>query len=183
MALGGPLLGLGVASTTLATLHRLVGVVRPPPKAKQIFIFIFLYLALGGGQTTTKGHGMASATPNPQLGWSGHPHWVANHPLLLLLFLIWNNILLLFLVSETCVSFVALKFLRTNLSYELDIFRSILDQKGYGPKMILFPLFQPKREYTNAYTVMLSMIIRRRQVRWRKKWFCTREKESEDFFI
>jgi hypothetical protein len=66
------------------------------------------------------------------------------------------------------VSLVALKFFRTNPSYELNILQSILDRREYGSERIIFPSFQPEREYTNAYTMMLYMVIRRRQVRWRK---------------
>jgi hypothetical protein len=84
------------------------------------------------------------------LGWFGHPQRPNDFFFLIIIFRfgLWGgrttpneasqtNILLLFLVSETCVSFVALGFPITNLNHKLNIVQSILNRGRSYSKLII----------------------------------------------
>jgi hypothetical protein len=93
--------------------------------------------AFGGSQTTPKGHGGGFNHLDRPMGVVKLPPWplaVVEPPsmakrgwlfFIYLLFLISNNILLLFLISGIRVPFVVVEFLIRNFSHELNILQSI----------------------------------------------------------
>jgi hypothetical protein len=83
-------------------------------------------VCLGGGQITPKGRSGVASRQN----WGGRPPPVAKPPhfFIIIIFLkILNNKFLLFLISWTSVSFVALGFLRRNSKHKLETLRSKID--------------------------------------------------------